>query len=280
MTMRENRLEIRSNVRALMPWLKGPLLAAYVRAFIEHGEPELAWAAVRQTDEYETVFAGNRREDGTVRWDELTYMSIKEDFQDTIRSVGVNPRVFEGKYRLLFEGNKSPAEFASQIDAIYERVALGGQEVEDAYFDRLGIVNGNRAALIASLIDNDIHDALLDKRITVAEITGEAATQGFDVGDLAERLEEADFNRAGARDLFGTAADLVPELSVLAQRHADPDDDFDINEFAAAAAFNDPDQSRRIRRLLSQERASFQQSGALGVRTDQRTGGLTGLDAR
>jgi hypothetical protein len=273
------RQNLATEVLALFPWLEGELLHLYTAAYVEYGDANLAWAEVRQSDIYDEVFAGNRRDDGSVRWDESQYMSIIEGYRDEIRAVGVNPDVFAPYYGELIAFNKSPAEFGAQVDGIYQRVVLGGQQVLDAYAAMFNYNDITREGLIAGLIHDDIHNALLDQQITIAEIQGEGVTAGFDPGDLARQLEEIDFTRAQARDLFGDAAELVPELAVLARRHADPDDEFNLEDFVSAAAFNDPGQGRRMRRLIAQERASFAQSGALGVRTD-REGRLAGLEVR
>lgn len=273
------RRELRQEIRALMPWLPRQLVNVYVDAYIEYGDPELAKAVMRQSPIYDEYFPENRRADGSVRYEEDRYASIVEGFRDVVRSVGINPNVFAEKYPQLIAYNKSVDEFAAQVNGLYQRVVLGGDEVVQAYATTFGYPDATRESFLAALMDNDIHNALLDQQITVAEITGEAAIAGYDGADLARQLEEIDFNRAEARRFFGDAQEIIPAISVLAKRHADPDDDFDINEFASAVAFNDPEQGRRMRRLIAQEKASFQQSGQLGIRTDQ-AGGLAGLEAR
>jgi len=79
-----------------------------------------------------------------------------------------------------------------------------------------------------------------------------------------------------AQQFFGNAAMLVPTLSVLASRNADPDDDFDLTEFTQAQIFDDPTQRRRMRRLLAQETASFTGGAQIEFRRGQ-TGGVAGL---
>ncbi len=276
---REKRRETRDEVTALMPWLTGPLLNLYTRAYIEHGSADLAWADVRQTDEYEELFGGNRREDGSVRWSEMQYMQILEGFQDEVRAIGINPDTFAAEYADLFRNNKSPDEFGAQVNAIFERVVMGGDAILEAYAREFNFGDITREGLIAALISDNVHNAILDEQITIAEITGEATSAGFNPGDLARQLEDIDFNRAQAREFFGEANTMIPAISVLARRHADPDDDFDLEEFAGAAVFNDPEQASRMRRLIKQEARSFQQSGQLGVKIDQ-AGRLTGLQTR
>jgi hypothetical protein len=63
---------------------------------------------------------------------------------------------------------------------------------------------------------------------------------------------------------------------VLANRHADPDDEFHLEQFDNADLFQDPQQRRRMGRLLAQERASFTGGAQLDFAKSQ-TGGVTGL---
>ena len=132
------------------------------------------------------------------------------------------------------------------------------------------------AAIVASFMDPDIGQAVLDRRMAMSEIGGEAAMRKFNIDlDFARQLEQGGVTRDQAQDLFGQGALDVPVLNVLAARHADPDDDFDINEFSKAYVFDDPVQRRRIRRLVAQERATFSGANPYG---EDRSGRVTGLN--
>jgi hypothetical protein len=66
-------------------------------------------------------------------------------------------------------------------------------------------------------------------------------------------------------------------LDDLARRHRDPDDTFDLNEFADANVFGDAAQTRRIRRLLRQEASLFspREVGSVQIQDDFALTGLT-----
>jgi hypothetical protein len=192
--------------------------------------------------------------------------------------VNVNPDLFEGKFAGLIEGDVEEGEFVNRVESMYERVIEASPGIRDFYAANYGI-DMTDSAIIASFLDPDVGNAVLDKRIAISEIGGEAAARTFDLDvDFATRLEKAGVSRIQAQDLFGQAALDVPVLNVLAQRHADPDDDFDLNEFTQAAIFDDPTQRRRMRRLVAQERATF--TGGDVFAEDRQTGGVTGLRAR
>lgn len=272
-------MTLEEQIKLQYPWLPDALISIYVESFVETGDDALAWAAVRGSAEYETYYPGNRREDGTLRFSEANWAAIMEDYRDTVASAGLNPELFEEEYIQLMAGNVKPGEFATRVNAITERVRFAGPETQREYAEQWGI-DMTEEALIASIMSPNMGQAILNKQITMAEIAGQGAVRGFDVDfDLAASLFSADIGEDQARQIFGQAADLLPTLSVLARRHSDPDDEFDLEEFTSAAVFDDPTQKRRMRRLLAQERAAFQQSGRLGVKID-REGGQIGLMRR
>jgi len=136
---------------------------------------------------------------------------------------------------------------------------------------------------MASFMDSDVSDSILNKEITMAEIGGEAASRGFSVvADMADMLFEAGVDdRSEAQQLFASAEAVLPVLNVLASRHADPDDDFDLQEFVSAQVLRDPGQMQRMKRLLAKERSSFVTAGGLGGPIAQtQTGQKVGLVAR
>jgi hypothetical protein len=265
---------------ALMPWMPRRLVRMYVEEFIEHGDTELAWARVQASDEYEMFFPGNRRRDGTLRYTEMQYAQVIENFEQTISNVGVNPRLFRDQFGELIRGGVDPTEFGQRVSAVTERVRFASEDIQAQYRDLWGFEITN-AGLIASVMDpQGLGQEILNRRITMAEIGGEAAESGFDLRrGFIDQLFDADMSKVQADALFGEAANVLPALQVLASRHADPDDDFDIYEFSNAMVFDDPFQRRRMRRLFNQERASFQEGGSFTVARDQ-AGGLAGLEAR
>ena len=79
--------------------------------------------------------------------------------------------------------------------------------------------------------------------------------------------------------MFGAADRLLPFLQGMALRHADPDDTFDITEFASATILDDPEQLNRLDRLQAQEAAGFT-GGAQLEFARERDGRVTGLAER
>ena len=281
MTSQDTETEDRNlleETQLLMPWLPQELVQIYADSYVEYGDPELAWAAVRQAPAYDTYYPGNRRDDGTLRLTEQGYASTIDAYEDSFTAIGVNPRVFAERFVELIEGDVSPDElYRDRLQPVFDRVVSAGPQIQAYYSESLGL-DMTIEAIVASVLDPDVGQRILNREITMAEIGGEAADRNFDIArDMASELFEQGLGRDDADRFFGEAANLLPTLSVLANRHADPDDEFDLNNFVAAELYDDPEQRRRIRRLVSQERSLFANIGAQTQYSRGRVGGITGL---
>ena len=260
-----------------------PLAEVWYDAYIESvGDVNLALAAVQRHADYDKYFAGNRREDGSIRWEEGVYRSIRESYALTISSYGMQSSLFEDKFAEMIATDVSAEEFSARMDNLYTRVVDSIPSIAEWYAQNHGI-EMTAAAILASFMDRTVSDSILNKEITMAEIGGEAATRGFQVvTDMADMLFEAGVDdRSQAGQLFASAEAALPVLNVLAARHADPDDDFDLNEFVEAEVLRDPVQQRRIRRLLAQERSDFAMGSGQGSAFSlDQSGRRSGLEAR
>lgn len=267
------------------PWMPPALIDAWFNEYLDAGGADVPGAAVaaanmiRQDQQYRSLydhfFPGNRRDDGSLRLSETNYRSRIDTYEDVLLGVGVNPDAFDQMFPGLISGDVGEAEFTQRVESMYERVIEAAPSIREYYAANYAL-DMTDAAIIASFLDPDVGNAILNRTMAISEIGGEASSRGFRVNlDLATRLEQAGVTQDQAQDLFGAAAMDVPALNVLAARHADPDDDFDINEFTQAAIFDDPVQRRRMRRMVAQERATFSDIGATYGRN--RQGLITGL---
>lgn len=258
-------------------WLPPQLAQVWMQAWVETGDASLALDAVQRSDAYDVYFPGNRREDGSLRYSESEYLAMMEGFEDTILSLGVNPAVFRDDFVALIEGNVSVAEFNTRVQTIADRVLNQAPAIRD-FFATHYAIDMTDAAIVAAALSPTLNTSLLNRQISVAEVGGQAALRGFGIDlDLATQIYEQGVTGAAAGQLFSQAATQLPILEILARRHNDPDDSFDINEFTSAAVFDDPEQRQRIRRLLSAERASFGASSQFAQ--DRARGAVLGLRA-
>ena len=270
---------LESEIALLFPWLPAPLVAIYVEEYINSGDPDLAWAKVRASSEYDTFLPGMRREDGTFRLEgEQAYFALMDAYADVFRSYNLNPGFFENKFVSLLVGDVSPEELdIDRIGPVYERVLESSAAIMEDYARRYDL-ELTPEAIIAAIIDPELGDRIINRQITISEIAGEGAESGFGVSDaLVESLYRAGVDRREADRLFSQAENVIPVLSTMAKRHADPDDTFDLKEFVSADIFSDPKQRRRMRRLVAQERSLFANVGAQTSFARQNRGGISGL---
>lgn len=276
-------MTVLSDARRLYPFLPEELVQIYANQWVETGDPDLAWTEMQAHPRYDVYYPGNRREDGSLRLDEAQYASTIEAYDDVFGSVGLNSNLFKAQYRDLIEGDVSPDELAAErVEPLYERIVEAAPEIMQWYATHNGLELTFEGILAAALDPDVIGSKILNRDIGMAEIGGSAVGAGFGDVDLqlVEDLYERDVTKAQAQQVFEEAKNFVPVMNVLARRHADVDDDFDLNEFAAAEVFSDPTQRRRMRRLMQQERASFTGGRSGTFLQDRETGGVVGLTER
>lgn len=265
-----------SQVRFLFPWLPDELVSIFAAKWDETGDSNLALAALQQDPRYDQYFPGNRRPDGTLRLSEADYATTVDGYRRLIADYGLNPDVFADRFAGLIEGDVSPRELAGRLGAAYEQIVTNVPEVRQE-FSRLYGVEGGEQALFASFIDPDVGEAILNRRIGVAQVAAEGVRRGFSLQrDFAESIVAEGVDQEAARQFFTQAENLLPTLDTLAKRHLDPDDDFDLTELAQAGIFGRSDQSRRIRRLFNAEAAAFSRQSPIAG----DDGALTGLTLR
>lgn len=269
-------IDYKKRVQTLYPYLPDPLVQIFVDEWAETGNRELAQAAMRASDAYNTYFPGNRRDDGTLRHTEAEYFSIKDAYRTIYREYGLNPSLFEDRFTELIVNDQSPAEHARKLGAAYEGLINNIPEVRQIYAQH-GNIELSDQAIFASVIDPKIGEAIINRRISVAQVAGEGAARDFDISqEFAGDLVSGGLDQMAARTLFSDAQGQLNTIDTLVRRHHDPDDDFDIEEFADANVFGDAVQNRRIQRALRAEAASFTpQVGSIATSEDLQVSGLS-----
>lgn len=229
---------------------------------------------------YDSHFGGNRRDDGTFRFDELGYIVEVEEMRDTLRGFGLSPDIWEDRFDDLIDGDVSSAEFDDRVRLGYQEIVERAPEIAEFYQANFGLEGLEPEDVIAAFLDPGVGEEILAGRARVSLIGGTARQRGFQVGvEFAQQLLDIGLDTSDeAQQFFGTAVEQVPLFNVLAERHFDPDDDFDLFEFTAASLFNDPVQRRRMARLIASERSQF--APASGIQRDRALGSLTGLEPR
>tara|TARA_B100000427_G_scaffold17966_1_gene13868 strand:- start:15 stop:842 length:828 start_codon:yes stop_codon:yes gene_type:complete len=263
--------------QSLYPNMPPDILSIFASEWARTGDPQVAIAEVRRSDAYEIAFPGNKRPDGTVKFDEVTYTGLKESYIGTLQEYGI-PRntsvdLLTDRFTGLIEGEVSAREFAQRVDAVYQGIQENIPEVTEFYRENFGLELTPEAIFVGAL-DPTVGEEIVAGRITTAQIGGEAARAGFQIsGDFAQRLQRAGISQAQARQLFTTAQTELPRLQELQTRGGVTDpEQFTLEQFTEAAVFQSPEEIEEIRRLEREEESRFAPVGGAARRGRRVTG--------
>ena len=219
-------------------------------------------AEVRKDPEYKNIFPGNVTPTGQVRYDEITYNALKESYIGTLQEYGIDRSAsltfMADKLTNLIEGDVSAQEFAQRVNAVYSGIEENIPEVQAYYEDNFGIALDARS-ILAGALDPTVGEAIIQGRITTAQIGGEAARAGFEITTAqAKRIQEAGLSQAEARQLFATAERELPRLqSLQEQRGIAPEEQIGLEQLTEAIVFQSPEELEQITRLEEEQRSRF-----------------------
>ena len=263
--------------QSLYPNMPPDILSIFASEWARTGDPQVAIAEVRRSDAYEIAFPGNKRPDGTVKFDEVTYTGLKESYIGTLQEYGI-PRntsvdLLTDRFTGLIEGEVSAREFAQRVDAVYQGIQENIPEVTEFYRENFGLELTPEAIFVGAL-DPTVGEEIVAGRITTAQIGGEAARAGFEIsGDFAQRLQRAGISQAQARQLFTSAQAELPRLQELQARGGvEQPEQFTLEQFTEAAVFQSPEELEEIRQLEAEEQSRFTPIGGAARRGRRVTG--------
>jgi len=263
--------------QSLYPNMPPDILDLFANEWARTGDPQVAIAEVRRSPAYEIAFPGNKRPDGTVKFDEVTYTGLKESYIGTLQEYGI-PRntsvdLLTDRFTGLIEGEVSAREFAQRVDAVYQGIQENIPEVTEFYRENFGLELTPEAIFVGAL-DPTVGEEIVAGRITTAQIGGEAARAGFEIsGDFAQRLQRAGISQAQARQLFTSAQAELPRLQELQARGGvEQPEQFTLEQFTEAAVFQSPEELEQIRLLEAEEQSRFTPIGGAARRGRRVTG--------
>ena len=263
--------------QSLYPNMPPDILQLFAEEWSKTGDPNVAISNVRRTTAYDTACPGNKRPDGTVKFDEVTYQGLRESYIGTLAEFGV-PRntsvdLLDDRFTGLVEGEVSAREFAQRVGAVFQGVQENIPEVTEFYRENFGLELTPEAIFVGAL-DPTVGEEIVSGRITTAQIGGEAARAGFEItGEFAQRLQRAGISQAQARQLFTTAQTELPRLQELQARGGvEQPEEFTLEQFTQAAVFQSPEELEQIRLLEAEEASRFAPVGGLARRGRRVTG--------
>lgn len=250
--------------------------------YYQIGKPETqVISEVRKDPEYINIFPGNTTSSGQVRYDEITYNALKDSYIGTLQEYGIDRSAsltfMADKITGLIEGDVSASEFAQRISSVYEGIQENIPQVQEFYETNFGVTLDSRS-ILAGALDPTVGEAIVQGRITTAQIGGEATRAGFEVTTSeAKRLQEAGLTQEEARRLFSVAEAQLPRLQELqAQRGVAQEQQIGLEQLSEALVFQSQEEIETIARLEEQEASEFAPTTG-AARTGRRVTGLTEL---
>jgi len=250
--------------------------------YYQIGKPETqVISEVRKDPEYTNIFPGNTTPSGQVRYDEVTYNALKESYIGTLQEYGIDRSAsltfIADKITGLIEGDVSASEFAQRIGSVYEGIEENIPQVQEFYETNFGVTLDARS-ILAGALDPTVGEAIVQGRITTAQIGGEATRAGFEITTSeAKRLQEAGLTQEEARRLFSVAESQLPRLQELqAQRGIAQEQQIGLEQLSEALVFQSQEEMETIARLEEQEASTFAPTTG-AARTGRRVTGLTEL---
>ena len=262
--------------------LSDTLLNIYIQKYIETGNDSAeAIKAMRQTDEYKSVFAGNLNPDGvTVKYSEREYSQLIDGYKRKIDAIGINSDLImtsERKQQLV-ENVVSPDELGTRINTVYSQVLQSIPQVKEFYKR-----NFNRdltdEEIIASAIDPKIGEGIISGTISARDVLGqrvlrsqigaEALLAGTDITvEAAEALRAKGLNVETARRGFQKVRNI--QQQALSQGRGVPT----AQDIVAGLEIGEQEELDEIINIIRQTES---QSSVISGATKSKTGAVTGL---
>ena len=255
--------------RSLYPNFPLDILNLFANEWAKSGDANVAIANVRQTNAYDVAFPGNKRPDGTIKFDEVTYSGLKESYIGTLAEFGIARTTSESlltdRLTGLIEGEVSAREFAQRVGAFYEGISDNIPAVQQYYQDNFAL-NLSTEAIFLGALDPSVGEDIIQGRITSAQIGGVAAQEGFNISATqADLLRRQGLTQRPATDAFRQAGQ-IQELAEQQGRTAD------VVEIVGGLT-GEVDEQQNIQRILGQQESqSSVQTGAVRSRSGQYTG--------
>ena len=203
--------------KALYNFLPDEVIDEFAKAWVKSGDPDVAIGTTRQTKAWKDNFGKLMRDDGTLVMDEMTFLSTKASYKQTLAEVGIKDFTdFEDEFDDMATGFEtddpvSAEEFQARIDMVYGGVKDQIPEVEKLFRERFNI-NLDAPTIFGALINPKIQDKVLKGDITTLQLQAEASSRGFTTtfGRFQE-LRNLGFTQEQAKETYRTAATSISQ---------------------------------------------------------------------
>ena len=264
--------------------LTDSMLDTYVTAYVDSGnDADEAIALVRQSPEYQQVYAGNLNPDqATVKYTEAEYSQTIEGYKRKLEAIGVKADFMltaERKEQLI-TNVVSPDEFGQRVNAVYTNIVNSIPQVKEFYMRSFGR-DLTDEEIIASAIDPKVGEGIISgtiastdvisANITKAKIGAEALLAGTDItADVADQLQKMGLSVDKARRGFQQVRTIQQQAA--AQGRAV----MSVQDIIEGTELGQMEEMRAVQNIIRQTES--ESAVVLGAKTAQ-TGAVTGLVA-
>ena len=225
--------------------------------------PSLVTQAFRETGMWQDRFGAvtkARQKNGMSYLNEGQIIQLEDTYRQIFTAAGIPKQYWErGDLHDLIAQDVSPQEVADRVKLAEDAINNTDPQYVKSFREFYGI---KKKDLVGYMLNRKKGVQLLSEQVKAAEIGAEARTSGMDtVGKkFAEKLVDKDISRQEARQAFATVADTEQDWKKLAALSGEK-----IGEKALIKDELGLDKgkiARKKRRLASEERARFGNSGA------------------
>ena len=245
--------------KAMFAFLPEDVLKEFSKAWVKSGDPNIAIGSTRQTKAWKDSFGKLMRPDGSLVMDEISFLSVKASYRQTLAEVGIQDfSDFEDEFTDMATGYEtgdpvSGSEFQQRIDRVWSGVKEQIPEVEKLFRERYDI-NVDAPTIFGALVNDKIQDKVLKGDIATLQLQAEASSRGFSTTfSRFEQLRKQGLTKEAASGLYEQAGGIMEQARSVGRNLQ--------LETLEDAALGDAAASRQLRRIqaevLSQGGATF-----------------------
>lgn len=166
------------------PWLRQLGIGTQLTSWIKDGYTDEAIVGlVRQTSQWNEMFQGILRSDGTLRMNEAQYLQTKDAYSTMLFNYTGQRVTSSAQIKSLLDNDVSPAEFEQRLQ-VFDALKRDGGDIRSAFYVYAGM----------RLSDDQLYGYVVDPGVRQqldAEYTQRAAATQLDYGTWITRATEA-----------------------------------------------------------------------------------------
>ena len=259
--------------QALYSFLPDAVIKQFAKNWVKSGNADVAIGLTRQTKEWKDNFGKLMRDDGTLVMDEMTFLSTKASYRQTLSEVGINDFTdFEDEFDDMATGfgtddPVSAEEFQTRIDMVYSGVKDQIPEVEKLFRERYKI-SLDAPTIFGALINPKIQDKVLAGDIATLQLQAQASSRGFTTSFARfQELKNLGLTQQQAKGLYESAGGMISQAAGIGR-------ELDITTLEEAT-LGDTAAQQRLQRIQSE----LQSKQGLTLGAAKKGDEITGLIA-